>query len=467
MKARIILTLSLAALLLPGCVLNGRYERPKIETPAGWQAAGPPDSARPGWPEREWWQVFRDTTLNQLEQSAQTGNYDIHASASQLAQALASARIAGATLYPTVDAKLIDQRIGRLSGRGHESALTAQLNAVYDLDPWGRSRSLRQAARADVVAASEADLDSGLTVAAVVAATYFQLAAFDERIDLSHESIETAQRVEALVEARYRAGAVSELDWAQSRTSLDNFQAGLPPLEQGRLQTIHALAVLIGRNPEDLAVQPPPLTRIALPDTLPTGVPAELLQRRPDIRRAEAKLAAAHADIGVARASLFPDILLTGQGGYASDQLSTLIRDSSGTFAVGATVLAPIFHGGSLRAELDRSKARYEELVSNYHQTVLDALREVEDSLVAVQKLTEQERALMDAEREGKRSFELAEIRYRAGAIDAIIMLDAQNVWLGLRNSVLQTRLARISALVSLYRALGGGMEQAGTSRFD
>jgi NodT family efflux transporter outer membrane factor (OMF) lipoprotein len=184
-----------------------------------------------------------------------------------------------------------------------------------------------------------------------------------------------------------------------------------------------------------------------------------LLQRRPDIRQAEANLIAANADIGVARAKLFPSIVLTGDAGYVSDQLSNLIRNSNSILSLGVTLLAPIFHGGALRANVDRSTARYNELLQEYHQTILGALRDMEDALVALQKLSVQEDLLDEAERQARRAFELAEIRYRSGAIDAFTMLTAQNTWLNTQNSVLQTRFARMNALVSLYRALGGGVQ--------
>jgi NodT family efflux transporter outer membrane factor (OMF) lipoprotein len=260
-----------------------------------------------------------------------------------------------------------------------------------------------------------------------------------------------------MVETRYRAGAVSELDRAQSMTSVADIQAGLPPLEQGRQQTLHALAILTGRTPADLGLQPPPLTRISVPAALPLGLPSELLQRRPDIRQAEANLVAAHANISAARAALFPSLALTGQGGYASDELVSLIRNSSSAISLGVSLLVPIFHGGSLRANVDRSTQRYDELLKQYHQTELGALRDVEDALVAVQKLTEEEILLDSAQQQANRAFELAEIRYRSGATDATTMLTAQNTWLNLQDSVLKVRFARMSALVNLYKALGGG----------
>ncbi len=183
-----------------------------------------------------------------------------------------------------------------------------------------------------------------------------------------------------------------------------------------------------------------------------------MLQRRPDIRQAEANLMAANADVGAARARLFPSIVLTGEGGYVSDQLIDVIKNSSSALTFGMSLLTPIFHGGERRAEIERSTERYNELLQEYHQTVLGALRDVENTLVALQKLRAEEDLLDEAERQAKRAFELAEVRYRSGAIDAFTMLTAQNTWLSTQTSVLQTHFARMNALVSLYKVLGGGV---------
>jgi multidrug efflux system outer membrane protein len=449
----------LAALAVSGCI-HPRYVRPPEVMPAAWQGAQALGNTQPAWPARDWWRSFDDATLNELEQTALADNHDLQAALSRVAQARATARIAGADLYPKLDARVS----GRRGRRPHKISTVERLNdaeliIAFDPDVWRELRGLKRAAQAEVLAAAEASANTGLTVAANVASTYFQLAEFDERIELIRQTIGTAERIDALIETRYRAGAVSDLDRAQSKTSLANIQAGLPAAERGRQETLHALAILVAKRPAELLVQPPRLAKFSLPAILPVGLPSELLRRRPDIRQVEANLIAANADIGVARARLFPSIALTGEGGYASDQLRDLIRNSNSTLTWGLTLLAPIFHGGALRANVDRSHERYTELVQQYHQTILGALRDVEDALVALQKLSAQEDLLDEAERQAKRAFELAEVRYRSGAIDAFTMLTAQNTWLSTQTSVLQTRFARMNALVSLYKVLGGGVQ--------
>jgi outer membrane protein, multidrug efflux system len=447
----------LVGLALSGCAIHPSYVRPRVAMPAGWHGTQGLGNTQPAWPARDWWRSFDDATLNELEQAALASNHDLQAALSRVAQARDTARIAGASLYPTLDARLRGKRGKHIRKSAFERPNEADLLTTFDPDIWGELHGLKRAAQAQALAASEASANTALAVAANVASSYFQLAAFDERIELVRQTIETARRIDALIETRYRAGAVSDLDEAQSKTSLANIQAGLPALELGREETLHALAILLAKSPAELTFQPRRLTGFSLPAILPVGLPSELLQRRPDIRQAEENLMAANADIGAARARLFPSIVLTGDGGYVSDQLSNLLKNPNSTLALGIELLAPIFHGGALRANVDRSTERYHELLQEYHQTVLGALRDVEDALVALQKLGAQEELLDEAQRQAKRAFNLAEIRYRAGAIDAFTMLTAQDTWLSTQNSVLQTRFARMNALVSLYKALGGG----------
>ena len=448
---------AVVAVAIAGCTLQPAYVKPPVVLPAVWQEAASLADSVPSWPERDWWRGFADPTLDALVEAALANNHDLKAAVSRIAQARSTARIANASLYPAVDGKLKRERSNEFSGGSRVDTFGAALSVIYDPDLWGKSRSFRRAAKADVLSAEFASANVALALQADVTVTYLLLATLDQRTNLALRNIDAALRIDSIIEARFQAGAVSELDVAQSKTSLASIEATLPGLEQSHQQTLQALAILTGRNPSDLVVQPPPVTRFTLPAALPVGAPSELLQRRPDLRQAEANLIAANANIGVARAMLFPSISLTGQGGYASDQLSRFVRDSNSVLMLGASVLAPIFHGGSLRANVDRSNERYEELVQDYYQTVLGAMRDVEGALVAVQKLGEQETRLKEAERQAQRAFELAEIRYRSGAIDAITMLNAQNTWLGLQNAVLQAHASQLAALVSLFKALGGG----------
>jgi outer membrane protein, multidrug efflux system len=455
-----IVGISLVSLALAGCTLQRAYVRPPVLVPKEWASAQALGGMQPVWPGRDWWVSFGDSELNELEEEALGSNHDLKAALSRIAQARATAKIAGSTLYPTVDARLHGERTGKFSEGARSDLFDADLRFAYDLDLWGGLRSSRRAAQADVLAAAEAGANVALILTADIANAYMELCSLDQRIDLARQHVATAQRIDAIVQTRYQSGAVSELDAAQSKTNLATIEVSVLALEQSRLETLNALAILVGKIPSEMIVQPLSSTRVAVPAAVPVGIPSGLLQRRPDIRQAEAILMEAHANIGVARALLFPNIVLTGQGGYASDQLSRLVRSSNGAWTLGASLLAPIFHGGSLRANVDRSTERYNEILQQYQQTILGALRDVETALVDLQKLGAQETLLQEAERQGRRAFELAEIRYRSGATDALTMLNTQNTWLNLQNSVVQTHFGRMSALVSLFKALGGGGQE-------
>jgi outer membrane protein, multidrug efflux system len=460
MTIKAMVGISLAAVVLIGCTLQHAYVRPPVLVPKEWAGAKALVGTQPVWPRPDWWTSFGDSQLNKLEEQALANNHDLKAALSRIAQARATARIAGSTLYPSVDARLHGERTRKFSGAPPSDLFDSELRAAYDLDLWGGLRNSRRAAQAEVLGAYQAGANVALILTADIARSYLELCSLDQRIDLARQHVATALRIDAVVQTRYQTGAVSELDAAQSKTNLADIEVTLPALEQSQQETLNELAILVGKVPSEMIIPPLASTGIAMPAAVPVGVPSGLLQRRPDIRRAEAILMGAHADIGVARALLFPNIVLTGQGGYASDQLSKLVRTPNGAWTLGASVLAPIFHGGSLRANVDRSTQRYNEVVEQYQQAILGALRDVESSLVDLQKLGTQEMLLEEAERQGKRAFELAEIRYRSGATDALTMLNTQNTWLNLQNSVVETHFGRLSALVSLFKALGGGVQE-------
>lgn len=454
MRISISLVAAAIAFTLTGCAVNPPFQPPPVATPEKWHAqTALPQQA--SWPEREWWRAFGDPRLEQLEQDAMAGNHDLKAAASRVDQARSAVRVAAANFYPTVSGRIGAERDSRLSGTHVSRQYKADVSAGYEVDVWGRLRSIETAAQADLAGSIEAQRGTLTGLNADVAAAYFQLAALGERIDLVRRTIEAAQRIDGVVDARYRAGAVSGLDRAQSLTNLANIRAGLPPLEQAREETLLALALLTGRTPGELMVQPVALRDVPLPAQLPAGLPSELLHRRPDLLQAEAALAAAHADVGAARAALFPTLFLTAEGGFASASLRNLLTTSSSFLTLGADLLTPIFQGPRLQANVDRARARQDELVQTYHQTVLLALRDVERALSAWEKLTRLEAIQEESVRQAQTAFELAEVRYRGGSIDAIIWLDAQTTWLSAQDALLQTRFGRLNALVALYRALG------------
>lgn len=449
--------LVLMLLVLGGCAIHPPYQRPDVALPAAWQGAPTPGDAASVSPQSAWWEAFNDAGLNEIEQSVQEGNYSLKAAAGRIRQARAVTRIVAAEHFPFVSGSIGAARSSRLSGADGVNAFDAKVSAAYEPDLWGRVQNLDQSAEAGLAATQEAERAAALSLASDAAGLYFQLAALNQRIQLARNSITLGERIDAVIQTRHRAGAVSGLDRAQSRTNLANIRAALPALLQARRETLNGLTILAGKPPGALALNPPPLDRVALPERLQVGLPSDLLQRRPDIRLAELNLIAAHADIGVARANLFPALKLTAAGGFTSGQLTDLLKSSSSFLDLGAALLAPIFQGGRLRAEVERARGRHEELLQLYRQTILEALRDVENALVALEQLGEQEKEQQEASTEANRAFALAELRYRSGLTDTLNLLTAQNTWLNTQNAVVQTRFARVNAMVSLYKALGGG----------
>lgn len=452
-------SLALAA-LLAGCTVGPDYKRPEIATPAAWKAVS--DAAPTPWPETTWWTAFGSPALTAFIQQAQQANLDIAAAASRVAQADARTRIAGAALLPTIDAgaDAARSRVGSssTSARGGRTvtSYSASLAASYELDFWGRNRSALASAQS-LALASRYDRETiAITVLANVGTTYFTVLEFRDRLAIARDNLANAESVLAIVETRFANGAASALDVAQQRTVVANQRASLPALEQQLRQTENALAILLGETPDALTIATGSLDEVALPVIAP-GLPSELLNRRPDIANAEAQLVAANADINTARAALFPSIQLTGQGGFQSAALSSLF-DGPGLFwSLVASVTQPIFEGGRLSGQVDLTEARYEELVHTYRSTVINAFRDTEDTLVAIRQLAEQEALQEEAARQAQTAFELADTRYRGGIDTLLNVLDAQRSLFQARDLLVQIRSARLQAVVSLYRALGGG----------
>jgi len=449
----------LLAALLAGCAIQPPYERPAFDVPASWSALKSiPPGESPSAAE-EWWTRFDAPGLTELEARVLATNLDLQAAMRRVAQARATTRIVRADRYPFFTGDIRQEHARALTaGAPTAKITTANLVAGFEPDLWERVSNLVRAAEAAADAAVESERAVKLGLAAEAATSYFSLSALNQRIDLVRRSIATAERVDGIVNARYRSGAVSGLDRAQSGTSLANIRASLPALLQEREETLHALAILAGEAPGSFGVSTRALMEIPLPGRPPAGLPSELLQRRPDIRLAEANLRAAHADIGAARANLYPRLLLTADAGFASSQLATLLHGPNATLSIGAALLAPIFQGDRIQALSDRAVERYEELLRQYHQTILAALRDVENALVALERAAEREAAQAEEIVHARRAFELAQVRYESGLTDAINLLTAQSAMLGSENAFIQTRQTRFGALVGLYKALGGGV---------
>jgi multidrug efflux system outer membrane protein len=463
------LTQSLAVLGLvtssAGCILTKDLPDPALDLPGGYKAARL-TTARDAPPTLDWWRGFRSRELTGLMEEAQTVNLDVAAATARFRQADAQARIAGAALLPSLSGTG-QEAYSRTSGSS-SSGLTnggrevvnysASLSASYELDFWGKNRDAAQAAEETAVA-TRFDRDViALTTLTTVANAYFQVLAAQDRIRTAQRNIASAERILNAIKERLRAGTGSDLDVAQQESVLANQRALVPPLRQTLDQNINALATLVSRPPEAVRITGGSLNQIAAPRVTP-GLPSELLTQRPDIRRQEAQLAAATANVGSARAQFFPSIQLTGQGGYQSSALSSLFQPQAAFFSMVGSLTQPIFDGGRILGNFEFTKARQDELLQTYRKTVVQAFADVDNALMSIRQTTERLRLQRQVVAASRRAFELSEQQLRAGTADIVTVLNTQLTLFQAEDALSQAQLARLLAIVSLYQALGGGWE--------
>jgi multidrug efflux system outer membrane protein len=460
---------SLAALCLvassAGCVLTQDLPDPALDVPQGYKAARLA-TAVDAPPTLDWWRGFRSRELTKLMEEAQTVNLDIAAATARFVQADAQARIAGAPLLPSLSgsgqetySRTSGSSASGLTNGGREVVnYSASLSASYELDFWGKNRDAAQAAEETAVA-NRFDRDVvALTTLTTVANAYFQVLASQDRIRTAQANIASATRILEAIKQRFKAGTGTDLDVAQQEAVLANQRALVPPLKQTLDQNVNALATLVSRPPEAIRVIGGSLNQIASPRVTP-GLPSELLTQRPDIRRQEAQLASATANVGSARAQFFPSIQLTGQGGYQSSALVSLFQPHAAFFSLVGGLTQPIFDGGRILGNFEFSRARQDELLQTYRKTVVQAFADTDNALVAIRQTTEKLRLQREVVAASRRAFQLSEQQLRAGTADIVTVLNTQLTLFQAEDSLWQAQLARLLAIVSLYQALGGGWE--------
>lgn len=444
----------LAALM--SCSVGPAYKRPDFTAPVAWQAG---QDASDVWPEADWWHGFGSAQLDQLIADAQRSNDDLAAAIARVREADAQARIAGAPLLPSLDLGATATRErAQVTGVGPEvyNVFNPALTASYEIDFWGKNRAAHQSATATAVASRFDQQTIALTVISSVATTYFQVLELRERIDVAQENLASEQKTLDGLKLELSVGTATGLDVAQQETAVISLNATIPLLQQQLRQAAYALAVLVGKTPEALEIQQGSLEAlVSLP--VEAGMPSGLLERRPDVAEAEQQLIAANADITVARAALFPSIVLTATGGYQSNALATLINPVSRVYAGTAGLTQPIFHGGALRGQVTYSKARYDELLSMYHKTVLTAFSNADGALVAVRQTAEQQQRQQAAVAAARRAYDFALAQMAAGTINILTVLNTENALFTARDTQVQVEYAHMQALVGLYTALGGG----------
>jgi NodT family efflux transporter outer membrane factor (OMF) lipoprotein len=450
--------IALAASLLAGCSVTPAYHVPTTPEPSafkeakGWVPATPGDAFERG----AWWTLFGDPVLNQLAASVEVSNQNVAAAVAAYDQARSLVQQQRASLFPGVTLDASADRAGG-ANRSPVNAYRLDLGATWELDVWGRLRANVAAARANAQA-SEADLASArLSAQGELAADYFSLRATDAAEVLLKTTIDGYQRVFQITQNRFNAGVAAHSDVLQAQTQLANAQADEQALERQRAQLEHAIAVLIGKAPADFSLAPLASWQVVVPE-VPVGVPSTLLQRRPDIAAAERRVAAANAQIGVARSAYFPSLGLSANYGTASGvKFADLFSAANSAWSFGLSAAQTVFNAGATSASVAGAEAAHRETVARYRQTVLNAFANVEDQLSASRVLAQQN----ELRRQASEAADLVEQqmlnRYKAGQVNYTDVVTTQAVALNARRNLVQVQADRQNAAVSLIQSLGGG----------
>lgn len=469
--------LFVAAAVLAGCAVGPDYEKPATVVSANYKAQeqakarttndelGAWKEGRPldNMPKGNWWEIFADSTLNELAEQATAGNQELKAAVARVDQARAVARVARGELLPTLrlDPSFTRERFSpnQMPSFGNITAnrLSVPLDLSYEIDLWGRVRRGFEGARADAASSVAALHNVLLTLQADIAVNYFALRTLDAEMAVVEGTVALRKEQVALVRSRFEGGIGNDLDVARAETELAATEAEAAALAKRRAELENALAILVGANPSGFQIARMTEKWSPQPPAIPAGLPADLLERRPDVAEAERQLAAANARIGVAKAAFFPVVRLTGAGGFLSAEVDNLFNWDSRVWSIGPSVSLPIFAGGRIRADYKRSQAVYQEVIAQYRQRILVAFGEVENSLAGVQHLATQAAAQDRALANARRAAELATDRYRAGIVSYLEVVDANRGALQTERGSAQLAGERLATTVQLIKALGGG----------
>jgi NodT family efflux transporter outer membrane factor (OMF) lipoprotein len=457
-------------LLLAACSHQPQLAQPHLVAPAHWQTGLPP---APAVDIKQWWAGFNSPQLNQLVAQARADSHDLKAAVARVRQARAAAVVAGASLLPSVEAKLDASQEHLMRGPGYGQLNTypqqptyhyfdTGLSARYEVDFWGANAAARDSANHALKASEHDRATVELTLLGSVADSYLATLAANEQARIATLNLANAEQVLRMVRSRHGAGSATALELAQQGRLVAAQQRQLPLYRQQAQDNLIALATLLGQPVQQLHLMPQAFDQLHSP-TAAAGVPSELLLRRPDVAAAEARLAAAQADVAVARAAMLPRLTLQATLGTGSEQAFELLR--SPFYVITAGLAAPVFNAGKLSAEKDRADARQLELLENYRSTLLNSFAEVEKALNGIDGL-QQQRYWQDQElQQAQRAFQLAQNRYQAGADDLLSVLESQRALFQAQDQQVQLRLAQLKASVALYKALGGGWAAPGKAR--
>ena len=447
----------LTVLFIGGCALGPDYERPGVVTPDAYrQPVGSGDSIA----QLNWWEQFQDAQMQALIEIALAENNDLAIAVARIEEARARYGFVRADQFPRVDG---GASVGRgntasqfVPGAGAEDQYVLAGEVSWEVDLFGKLRRSTEAARADLLATEEARRAVMITLIADVASAYLSLRDLDARYEISRRTLETRRDSTELVRARFEKGTVPLIDLNQAQIEEADAAAQLAFFERSVAQTENLLSVLIGRNPGPILRQRNKKLRLAPPD-IPAGLPSELLERRPDVRQAERQLAAQTARIGVAEALRWPSLNLTASLGLASNDLSDLLDSDAKLWDINGSLFAPIFNSGQNRRRVEVEKARTEQLLNAYEQTVLQAFREVEDTLVDIRTYYDEARARAGQVTAAQSAAKLSRARYDGGVTSYLEVLESERSLFRAELAESEVRRAQLVGVVSLYKALGGG----------
>jgi NodT family efflux transporter outer membrane factor (OMF) lipoprotein len=472
-----------ATALVTACAVGPDYHRPQFDTAANYKEAGDWKPSEPNdvLSRGPWWKIFNDDVLDGLEAQVDISNQNVKAAEAAFEQSRALVSQARAGFWPTIAGSFNAQRqaspgvvinntpptgtttatsstsLATSTSTRTQNTFTAGASANWDIDIWGRIRRTTESNVASAQASSAALAAARLSAQAELATDYFELRAQDQLQKLLDDTVEAETLSLHITESRYKFGVAARADVVTAQTQLLGSQAQQVNAKIQRAILEHAVAVLVGKQPADFSVQASSM-RSDVP-TVPAGVPSSLLERRPDVAEAERKMAAANAQIGVAKAGYFPDLTLSGQYDYTSGALSHLIQGSNRIWAVGPALAETLFDGGLVRAQVRGARAAYEGTVDSYRQTVLAGFQQVEDQIVTLRVL-EQEGAIEDETVKAAREAEALTLnQYKAGTVPYSSVITAQTTRLSAEETALQVLSTRLQASVALIEALGGGWD--------
>jgi len=463
----------LSLLSLVGCKPGPKYTRPVVDAPGGFRGQAPELETTPtvapkaassiaSLGDERWWEVFHDEHLQSLIRTALANNYDARLAAERVVAAQAQLGIVHANQLPTVSAagaltSLRSEQTSVLPVFRSESGQLA-LSAAWDLDFWGKYKKATEAARADLAASEWGQKAVARTLVSNVASAYFQLRMLDSELEITQETLKSRQESLRLTKALSDGGSAPLMDVRQAEQLVYAASTQIPTLEKQIEQQENYLSILLGKNPGPIA-RGMKLTDEQFLPTVPAGLPSQLMERRPDIRQAEEQLIAANARISVAKAAYLPSISLTGNGGFQSTALTSLLSSPAGLWTAGASAIQPIFDGGRIRNNVRLSESQQRQALLLYLQTTQAAFREVSDSLVAYRKnrdAREQQQLLMSAAKDAAR---LSHVRYDAGATSYLEVLTNETNFYNAELNLSQARFNEVLSLIQIYNSLGGGWQ--------